>query len=168
MSHGPRHLEVIYCDDIRQEVGNKVSYMGVYSGELNVPTAPVLLPKLCIAVKACTETVDPFEALEVRIVKVKGDDETELLSTGPIPRPIEVPELDNGSTRLIAQMAFMLAPFQIDEETLIRVKAITEREELRGMGLRIRIVPPPASPTSGGSKILPKAARKRASKREGA
>ena len=147
MSQGPRHLEVIFCDDIRQEVGNKFSYMGVYTSELTVPSAPVLLTKLCIAVKVATDIDDPFEALEVRIVKVKGDDETELLSTGPIPLPTELIGLDHASTRSVAQMTFILSPFQIDEETVLRVKAITEREELRGTALRIRIVPPQASPT---------------------
>lgn len=147
MSHGPRYLEVMYCDDIREEVGNKFSYMGVYAGELTVPSAPVWLPKLCIAVKAITGIGDPFETLEVRIVKVKGDDETELLSTGSVPLPAKLPGLDNDSARLVAQVTIMLAPFQIDEETILRVKATTEREELRGMALRIRIVPPPASPT---------------------
>lgn len=147
MNHASRHLEVIYCDDIREEVGHKVSYMGIYSGELTVPNAPVVLTKLCIAVKVATDIDDPFEALEVRIVKVKGDDETELLSTGPVSLPTELSGLDNSSTRLLVQMNFMLVPFQIDEETILRVKAITEREELRGMALRIRIVSPPASPT---------------------
>lgn len=147
MSHDPRHLEVIYSDDIREEVGNKLSYMGVYSGELVVQNAPVLLTKLCISVKVVTDISDPFEALEVRIVKVKGDNETELLSTGPVPLPTGLPGLDNGSARIVAQMAFMLAPFQIEEEATLRVKAITEREELRGMALRIRIALPSASST---------------------
>ena len=147
MSHGPRYLEVMYCDDIREEAGNKFSYMGVYAGELTVPSAPVWLPKLCIAVKAITDIGDPFETLEVRIVKVKGDDETELLSTGSVPLPAKLPGLDNDSIRLVAQVTIMLAPFQIDKETMLRVKATTEREELRGMALRIRIVPPPAPPT---------------------
>jgi len=149
MSHGSRHLEVIYCDDIRDEVGNKFSYMGIYTQDLTVPNAPLLLPKLCIAVKAVTDIGDPFESLEVRIVKIKGDEETELLSTGPFPMPplADLPKLDNDSTCIFAQMYFMLTPFQIDDETIIRVKANTEREELRGAALRIRIVPPPASPT---------------------
>lgn len=146
MSHPPRHLEVIYCDDIREEVGNKLSYMGVYSGELTVPNAPVLLAKFCIAVKVTTDIGDPFEALEVRVVKVKNNDETELLSTGPITLPAELAGIDNGSAHLVVQMNFMLTPFQIDEETTLRIKAITEREELRGMALRIRIVPSPVSP----------------------
>ena len=147
MINGPRHLEVIYCDDIREEVGNKLSYMGVYTGELTVPNAPVLLSKLCVVAKVITDIDDPFENLEVRIVAVKGDDETEILSTGPIPYPADRPQLNDDSTMLMAQMSFMMSPFQINEETIIRVKAITEREELRVTALRIRIVPPPASPT---------------------
>ena len=142
----PRHVEVIFCDDIREEVGNKLSYMGVYAGELTVPIAPVLLTKLCIAVKVITNQADPFESLEVRVVKVKGDDETELLSTGAVPLPANFPGIENGSTFVAVQMTFMLAPFQIEEEALLRVKAFTEREELRGTGLRIRIVPPVALP----------------------
>lgn len=148
MSNGSRYLEVIYCDDIREEVGNKFSYMGVYSGELTVPNAPVLLPKLCVVAKAITDIANPFESLEVRIVMVKGDDETEILSTGPIPCPADLPRQHDDSTRFMAQMTFMLSPFQINEETILRVKAITEREELSGTtALRIRIVPPLGSPT---------------------
>lgn len=139
MSNGSRHLEVIYCDDIREEVGNKFSYMGVYSSDLTVPNAPILLPKLCVAVKVTTDIDDLIKALEVRIVKIKDDVETELLSTGTITYPAEWPRLDNGSTRLVAQMTFVLAPFQIDEDTTLRVKAITDRGELRGAGLRIHI-----------------------------
>ncbi len=132
-----RHLEVIYCDDIREEVGNKISYMGVYWGELWVQAAPVTLAKLCIAIKVVTDIADPFEALEVRIVK--GEKEDDLLSTGPIPAPTQPTISDNNATRIIVQMVFILAPFQIEEETVIRVKAKTEREELSSMALRIRI-----------------------------
>lgn len=111
--------------------------MGVYSGELVVPEIPVLLPKLCIAVRVVTEATDPFESLEIRILK--GDNETELLTTGPIATPAEAPSGTDGTTAQIAVFAFMLAPFQIDTESIIRVKATTEREELRGRALRIRI-----------------------------
>lgn len=116
--------------------------MGIYAGELTVPNAPVLLPKLCIAVKIITDVTDLFERLEVKIVK--GEDEIELLSTGPVPVPCDRPNTEPDATRFSAQMAFMLAPFHIEEETILRVKAITEREEMRGMALRIRVAKPAA------------------------
>lgn len=149
MSNVSRHLEVIYCDDIRNEVGNKFSYMGIYTSELTIPNVPLLLPKLCIAVKVVTDISDPFESLDVRVVKVQDDEETELLSTGPLPAPPPsgMPGVDKDTAYILAQMYFMLSPFQIDEETILRVIAKTEREEIRGTALRIRIVPPQASPT---------------------
>lgn len=151
MSATSRHIEVIYCDDIREEVGNKVSYMGVYSKDLFVPTAPIILPKLCIAVKVVTEITDPFKQLEVRIVK--GDDEVELLTTGIIPGlPTDWASEDNSSF-LVAQMAFMLAPYQIEGNTVLRVRARTEREEIKGRALKIFV----GSPAIDGAQECPPA-----------
>lgn len=149
MSKISRHLEVIFCDDIRSEVGNKSSYMGIYTRELTIPSAPLLLAKLCIAVQVVTDIDDPFESIMVQVVKIRGQEETELLTTGQItlPPPSGLSDVDNDSTRLLLGLQFVLSPFQIDEESILRVKATTEREELHGAGLRLRIVPPPASPT---------------------
>lgn len=149
MSNICRYLEVIYCDDIRNEVGNKLSYMGIYTHELIIPNTPLVLPKLCIAVKVVTNIDDPFESIMVRLVKIKGHEEIELISTGLISLPpiSELPNRDDDSTRLSFEMHFMLSPFQIDEEATLRVKATSEREELLGVALRIRIIPLPASPT---------------------
>jgi hypothetical protein len=149
MSNVSRHLEVIYCDDIRNEVGNKFSYMGIYTRELTIPNAPLILPKLCIAVKVVTDINDPFESVMVRVVKIKDHEETELISTGTIslPPPAELSGRDNDATCLSFEMQFLLSPFQVDEEATLRVKATTEREELLGVALRLKIIPPPASPT---------------------
>lgn len=149
MSHSSRHLDVIYCDDIRNEVGNKFSFMGIYTRELTIPSAPLLLPRLCIAVKVVTDIDDPFESLVVRVVKIKDGEETELLSTGLLPMPslTDLPARDGDTTCMLLQMQFVLSPFQIEEEATIRVKATTEREELLGAALHLRIVPPTAAPT---------------------
>lgn len=149
MSNVSRHVEVIYCDDIRNEVGNKYSYMGIYTRELTIPNAPILLPKLCLAVKVVTDVNDPFESVMVQVIKVRGHEVTELVSTGTIslPPPTELSGLDDDTTRISFEMQFVLSPFQIDEESTLRVKATTEREELLGVALRLKIVPPPPAPT---------------------
>jgi hypothetical protein len=46
----PARLELVYtlfCDDVRLEVGNKLSYMGVFQ-TIVVPQLPVWLPKLAV------------------------------------------------------------------------------------------------------------------------
>lgn len=131
-----RHLEVIFCDDIREEVGNKLSFMGVYSADLTVPMVPIVLNKLCIVVRAIADNSDPFQALKVSIFH-DGED-TELITTGQIALPGVNPDSMESPLQVV-QLTFMLTPFQIDKETTIRVKATTEREELSSVGLRVHV-----------------------------
>lgn len=149
MNNISRYLDVIYCDDIRNEVGNKFSYMGIYTRELNIPSVPLLLPKLCIVVKVVSDINDPIESVVVRVVMLKDHKEIELITTDSLtmPSPTELQGRDNDSTCVLTQMQFVLSPFQIDEESTLRVKATTEREELLGVALRLRVVSPPTSPT---------------------
>ena len=37
----------VFCDDVRQEIGNKLSYLGIYGPNLIVPEFPTTLVKLC-------------------------------------------------------------------------------------------------------------------------
>lgn len=149
MNNISRYLDVIYCDDIRNEVGNKFSYMGIYTRELNIPSVPLLLPKLCIVVKVVSDINDPIESVVVRVVMLKGNKEIELITTDSLTMPTstELHGRDSDSTCVLTQMQFVLSPFQIDEESTLRVKATTEREELLGVALRLRVASPPTSQT---------------------
>jgi len=41
---------VLLCDDVRNEVGNKLSFMGIYGPELWVGKLPAMMPHLCFVV----------------------------------------------------------------------------------------------------------------------
>lgn len=137
-----RHLEVIYCDDIREEVGNKFSYIGVYGAELKVTGAPHTLSKLCVAVRLVTTAEDPVSSLEIQISR--GAQEEILASTGSVQISDVLATQPDDASVLLAHFAFVLSPFLIDESTMLNIKAITEREELRGTPLKIRVLPNPA------------------------
>jgi hypothetical protein len=130
-----RHIEAIFCDDIREEVGGKFSFMGVYSGDMIVANLPAVLPKLCIAITVVTPVDDPFDSLQLGIY-LDGI-ELPIISTGQIDTPPETLGKDDGSVWIMVHMMFALSPFQIDKETTLRVIADTERGELRGRSLRI-------------------------------
>lgn len=133
MSQSVRHIEVIYCDDIRQEVGQKHSLMGVYSGDMVISGFPAVLPKLCIAVTVVTAIEDPIETLQINIFQ-DGIDEP-IISTETITPP---PNLErDDSTLLMAHFMFSLSPFQIEKESKLRVVAETERGPIKGRGLRL-------------------------------
>jgi hypothetical protein len=66
---GLRTLIAQFCDDVRQEVGNKFSLMGCYGTDLYVPAFPITLPKLCAFVHVRTDRGHPFQRLTLRLVR---------------------------------------------------------------------------------------------------
>lgn len=134
MSQLSRHVEVIYCDDIRQEVGAKLSFMGIYTGDMILGSIPAILPKLCIAINFVTPIDDPFESLRIHIFQ--DGIENPIISTDTITAPPRVDDND-GANLLMAHLMLTMSPFQIESPTALRVVADTERGQLKGRGLRI-------------------------------
>ncbi len=66
---GNRTVIAQFCDDVRQEIGNKYSLMGCYGTDLYVPSFPITLPKLCVFVNARTPREQPFRQLTLRLLK---------------------------------------------------------------------------------------------------
>lgn len=133
-----RFVTAIFCDDIRQEVGNKLSFVGCYQGELFVPMAPVALPKLCVFATVWTSKEKPFKSLTVRVVQ---DNTTELAR-------IEIPEeglkeasqiTDETSTRKAFSTAIVFAPFAVEKPTMLKLVATTEDGEIAGPRLLIKV-----------------------------
>lgn len=133
-----RFVTAIFCDDIRQEVGNKLSYIGCYQGELFVPMAPVALPKLCVFATVWTSKEKPFKSLTVRVVQ---DNTTELAR-------IEIPEegikeasqiTDETSTRKAFSTAIVFAPFSVEKPTMLKLVATTEDGDIAGPRLLIKV-----------------------------
>lgn len=152
-----RYVTVTYCDDIRQEVGNKTSLIGCYQGELLVQAAPSALPKLCAFVSVTTPKDRPFKSLRIRVLVA----DTELAV-------LEIPEeglrkaprnMEDGTTRISVSTALMFAPFVIEKATLLRVVAITEEGELIGPRLAIKVQALQDAPAPGEEPAKPAAKR---------
>src|ERR1700712_5775154 len=62
-----RKAYCIFADDIRAELGNKVSLMGIYQRSVNLETLPSTLPKFCVSVYVESPFKDKFKAVSVRI-----------------------------------------------------------------------------------------------------
>lgn len=133
-----RLLTAIFCDDIRPELGNKLSFMGCYQSELVVQMTPVALPKLCVFASILTPKERPFKSLVLRVVQ---DDNVELAR-------IDIPEesltgssqlIDDTSTRKILSTAIVFSPFAIEKTTMLRLMATTEEGEITGPRLLIKV-----------------------------
>lgn len=134
-----RTAHAIYCDDVRQEIGNKLSLIGVYTGQLLVPKLPISLPKLCIVLEVRTAASAPFTDIRVEVLKNK-----EVLISAIAQPPAEAQKstaekasehVDDSSRIITAKLVMELAPFKIEEGFLLRTVVAADGETLRAGGL---------------------------------
>lgn len=136
-----RHLQSIFCDDIRHEVGGKLSYIGVYSTSLIVSAFPIILPKFCVSLRVLSPYQLPIESMTVKIIK---DDEVllqhstsdEQLAKAASERS-DTPDDEQQDRVRVFQFMTTFSPIQFDGPCSLRVRAQTETEELRGLGLKV-------------------------------
>lgn len=146
-----RWVNVVWCDDIRQEVGNKPSLMGVYTGGLAVPSLPVTLPRLAAWINVQTPKNRPFERLNVRIQRNDTEEPVavieieEVLSAVALAasQTVEAPaaEPDQPSV-MIMSFVVLLGALQLNQDTQwFKVFVETEDEILESFKLPINTAP---------------------------
>lgn len=138
-----RYLHAIYCDDVRFEIGNKQSYIGVYGGDLLIPECPTKLPKICIVVFVSFPLHQPIKPFTIIISK-----DNEVLIEAPIEEnSIEQPEFSlekdqdeiNSSDNMQFRGIFNLFPFVVEKECNLKVRVKIDTEEMIGPSLKIRV-----------------------------
>lgn len=87
----------IFCDDIRNEAGGKLSFIGCYNGVIFISGQfPLMLPKLCVHTHILSPASRPFGSIAIRCY-LPGDDKPFC------EEPIETPE-HHSQTELVANL----------------------------------------------------------------
>ncbi len=149
MNHD-RHIFCLYSDDIRQEVNNKTSLMGIYRGGMTVEgPMPQILPRLVISAYVNTPVDHPFGQFSVDVV---WNDKMLQNVTPPIEavQEMQAAATRAGNTKVLSmQMVFVLQPFQVDGSGILRVRLREGDEQaLESNGLQITVMedmPPEAT-----------------------
>ncbi|MFQ5534692.1 MAG: hypothetical protein ACE5EM_07725 [Sphingomonadales bacterium] len=141
-----RYAHCLFCDEIRQEINQKLLFLGVYSNDLIVPgDVPVNLPKLAIVVWVVTSRNDPFDQITIRVTRPGQEDAEFEVPTPPGELP-DPPSFNDGSgpaAKTIVANAFLeFSPFEFSQEGEITVHVETGRETLVAGSLRLRTSPP--------------------------
>lgn len=135
-----RQAVAIFCDDVRQEVNGKLSFMGCYAGVMEVASFPSIAPKLVVFVRASTVASKPFKRLTVRVLN--GD---ELVGEGDVPSSAMVGRAQKRKgvaaeeqldLEVHVQLAF--APFSIMHPCTLRAYVETDDGEMSAGRLVIR------------------------------
>ena len=139
MSFTERYVHALWCDDIRHELGNKPSFMGVYTGGLVVSKLPIVLPRLCVFAWVVAPLDHPIKHLAAKLVRDSGE---VLASVDQLPGPKTPAEVLEGSTRLSALVAIVLTNVQVPEGTnYFCLQVETESEILDGPKLFVTVNP---------------------------
>jgi hypothetical protein len=148
----------IFCDDVRQELGGKTSFIGVYSGMMLVHGEfPLTLPKFGFGI-SLLQRREIFEANVELQIFLPGDAEespsialqgSEAVEGAIAARTAaEVEGLPKGDERIIAMhMNVIAAPLILKEPGIMKVRAALRRGDVIRLGT-IRIVSQPQAPTA--------------------
>ena len=140
-----------FCDDVRLEVGNKMSYVGIYQGTLLLTSLPTTLPKLCVVITARTPHSNPFRELKFELFR--GNDELLLSQVLPDVPPVQSPSLESleykGGERIDSYTTIMqLVGFPVTSDLMLRTVVTTEGEMYRAGSLAIQRLPDQPEPTA--------------------
>jgi hypothetical protein len=145
-----RYLHVLYCDDVRNEVSNKTSLIGVYGADLLASEIPMVVPKLAMVITVAGDASDPIENLSIAVFRddeqiteiiVNAQDIAQIRQLAQSSEPKDDIRSSDAKRMFAYNMVIAMAPFPIEKPFVLRVMATTEREELRGPALRIALNP---------------------------
>ena len=125
-------LETVYCDDVRSEVGHKLSYMGVYGSNFLVGNFPVAIPKICAVMllhlpEQTTARTATFSLLcnEREIGRAMGSIDEARQSAMPL-REV------GGKRYLAMRFIAQVSPLQLDEPCRLVARADVDGVEVMG------------------------------------
>jgi len=137
----------IFCDDIREEINGKTTYVGVYGGDMLIAAAaPVVIPQLCCLVQVLFDPDNLPESANILLKRF-----TEAGDQGPIasfdlpplaslPKPEYTPGFGDEVRRFALSGVMKMSPFGIEEPCSLRAIAVIDGVEHRLGNLHVRLV----------------------------
>lgn len=128
--------QVIWCDDIRQEVGNKPSLMGVYLDGMNVPMLPYLLQKISAWLIITTPSGRPIKRWSVQLVL---NEDVVLMD---MPESDVPPPAEDGKSRELQTLAMAITAGTVElpaECQQLKLRVTADGKALDSMALKIMV-----------------------------
>lgn len=157
-----RYAYSIFCDDIRNEEGNKRSYIGVYGSNIVFSgEAPQQLPKFCIVANLVSSIADAPQQISISVYVPPG---RTLLHKSPPIAPPPPPPSSEPSDKVSAQFLMPITGLVLAEPGYIEVELETEREITQAGRLAV-VFSTPETPAVASAASAPEAMTAEASTR---
>lgn len=142
----PRQAYCLFCDDVRTEEGRKLSFMGVYGGEMVAPVPPGMppearlgIPKLVIAFWLITDLDDVPD--RVTLTVYAPPHRSEIFKTELDLKTLTPSQTPEWATRFTIQGHIPFLNFLIVEDGIIEVTLDTHREIIVAGRVKVRLQP---------------------------
>lgn len=137
-----KQIIAILCDDVREEIGNKISLMGIYDDNIVLPVLPAVLPKLCIYINMIDVSKD-VTAFKVK-VSVPGKDS---------PIEFNIPaQVNHDVPKKNARIMIALSPFKVTKIGEAKIELMVNEEMESLVVHKFSIMTPDQSNQSAGSE----------------
>lgn len=126
----------LFCDDIRDEVNGKKTFVGVYSDRMLVDSDfPVIIPTLGFYIQLLEELDNAEGAVQIKIL-VPGQQGDEVIVDVSLPSDrAEIvnrdPQRDREAKFLTSIVAFRASPLLLQKKGRIKVRAYKGDQEIR-------------------------------------
>ena len=141
----PRCVIAQFCDDIRYELGNKVTLVGLYNSSLILQELPALIPRLGVNLQVSSPSHEPMSTL---IVSIEKGDEIIHQSKHDLPDlpPDDEPQAGHDPvSRRSMVMQIALPPITVMVPCMLRVVVTIDGVEWQAGKLRISAAPQKSS-----------------------
>jgi hypothetical protein len=118
----------VFCDDIRQEIGGKVSFIGIYQQSLISPAPfPMTLPRLCVSVFYAHYVEDDLEPVKIR-AKFAVTNTTLFEAELPVdhlkPKPPLINVTGAKAAALMTRFDLIFSPLAVPQQSTIEIDVI--------------------------------------------
>jgi hypothetical protein len=133
----------VFCDDVRDEISGKKTYVGVYFNEMLIPSPfPALIPQFALAITYLEPLSDPVEQVSLKVFVPGESSDSELAADVVLPVD-RVNSIDEKSKDPHAEYRahifhFKISPFFIAQEGYVKVRAFIGDREIRLGSLKVR------------------------------
>lgn len=140
------YLTTTFSDDVRQEIGGKQSLIGVYSGVMFVPEFPITIPKLWLTTTLVTPVERTPKSMKIRVTRndeimVELEATPEYLDALKNSKALDIPSPKDVVRVNSAQGQVCFNALNLEGPCVLRVLAITDSGEIRGLGLQVQKAP---------------------------
>jgi hypothetical protein len=131
-----------FCDDVRHEVGGKISLMGVYTGSLIFHQYPFTLSTLSVVMRLSYPIEKKVESLKFLITDENSNEFVNEVSQEVLKQNYKdlqiARESDEKARYQIFNTIIKINSIEFTEKTYLKSKVIVNDEEFNGDGLVVR------------------------------